>query len=171
MLRAAARIAGDGRILVVGSQAALASLSEDVLPARVTMSMEADVAFLDDPGEVKSDAVDGAMGEGSQFHQAFGYYAQGVTRATAVLPEGWEGRAIRFVHRDCGDAEALCPELHDLVVSKLVAGRDKDREYASALVEAGVIDPQTLRDRVGQLQVLQGIRRRVLGIIDRMSRS
>jgi hypothetical protein len=171
LLRAAARIAGDHRMLVVGSQAALASMSEEALPTRVTMSMEADIVFMDDPEETKSDAVDGAIGEGSQFHQTFGYYAQGVTKATAVLPDGWEDRALRFVYGDYGDAEALCPEIHDLVVSKLVAGREKDRGYAAALLEGGAVDRQILRERVGRLRVVPGVKRRLLGMIDRLTPS
>ena len=83
----------------------------------------ADIAFLDDPDETKADLVEGAIGEGSQFHRSFGFYGQGVSIEAAVLPRGWRGRAVVFLHGDTGAANALCPEIHDLVVSKLVAGR------------------------------------------------
>ena len=56
--------------------------------------MEADIAFFDDPADVKADQVDGAIGELSAFHETFGYYAQGVSVSTAVLPEGWRNRVI-----------------------------------------------------------------------------
>ena len=88
ILRAAARIADDPRILVIGSQAILAAYSEEVLPAPSWMSMEADIAFLDDPDAVKADLVDGAIGELSGFHELNAYYAQGVEVSTAVLPDG-----------------------------------------------------------------------------------
>jgi hypothetical protein len=101
VLRAAAEIAGDGHILVIGSQAVLATFPDTQLPERVTMSMEADITFLDGDLE-KSDLVEGAIGEGSQFHQTFGYFPQGVGLDTAVLPAGWEGRTIRFLVGDSG---------------------------------------------------------------------
>lgn len=146
VLRAAAQIAGDGHILVIGSQAVLGTYTEAQLPERATMSMEADIAFLD--GDVdKSDIVEGTIGEGSQFHQTFGYYPQGVSLDTPVLPGGWKARAIDFKQGDVGQAEAVCLEVHDLVVSKLIAGREKDYEYASAFVAADLVSVTTLIER------------------------
>jgi hypothetical protein len=49
---------------------------------------------LDDPTDAKADQVDGAIGELSAFHETFGYWAQGVSVSTAVLPEGWRDRVI-----------------------------------------------------------------------------
>ena len=40
-----------------------------------------------DPAD--ADLIDGSIGEGSPFHQTFGYYAHGVAEETAVLPGGW----------------------------------------------------------------------------------
>jgi hypothetical protein len=42
-----------------------------------------------------ADVIDGAIGEGSHFEDAFGYYAQGVGPETAVLPAGWQNRLVR----------------------------------------------------------------------------
>lgn len=167
ILRAAAEIAGDNEMLIIGSQAILGFVLESDLPDQATMSMEADVAFLDDVSEEKSDLVDGAIGEGSLFHQKYGYYAQGVGINTATLPEGWEERASVFSHGDPGTAKALCPEPHDLVVSKLVAGREKDIGYARSLVVAGIVDCATLRERTELLSVPPAQARRVLSIIKR----
>jgi hypothetical protein len=167
VLRAAAEIAGDGHILVIGSQAVLATFPDTQLPERVTMSMEADITFLDGDLE-KSDLVEGAIGEGSQFHQTFGYFPQGVGLDTAVLPAGWEGRTIRFLVGDSGKAEAVCLEVHDLVVSKLMAGREKDYEYASALISAGLLDSSILTGRVEECDVLPVHRRRVRRFRDRL---
>jgi hypothetical protein len=97
VLRAAARIAKDSKILVIGSQAILGSYEESRLPEVAWMSMEADLAFLDGAnGAEKANEVDGAIGELSQFHQTFSYYAQGVDVTTAKLPEGWESRLVPF---------------------------------------------------------------------------
>jgi hypothetical protein len=87
ILRAAA-IVDDPNILVVGSQSVLATFDEDELPDAATASMEVDLAYFDDPTEDKADAVDGAIGELSAFHEMNGVYAQGVSVRTAVLPGG-----------------------------------------------------------------------------------
>jgi hypothetical protein len=90
-LRAAAQIAADPDVLVIGSQSVLGAIPEDALPPAATASIEVDVAFFDDRDDRddrKADKVDGAIGELSAFHETFGYYAQGVSVSTAVLPAG-----------------------------------------------------------------------------------
>lgn len=167
ILRAAATIAEDDDIVVIGSQAILGFAAESNLPPEATMSMEADIAFLTDATEAKSDRVDGAIGEGSLFHQANGYYAQGVGIDTAVLPSGWQQRAVAFTHGDHGTARAVCLEPHDLAVSKLVAGREKDITFVEALVAAELVQCHTLRQRVQALQVPPPQARRVLHLVAR----
>lgn len=168
ILRAAADVAKDGHILVLGSQAILASFSEDELPAVATMSIEADLAFFDDPDEAKADRVDGAIGEASRFHQSFGYYGQGVGLSTAVLPVGWEDRVVPFESGDTGDAVAVCLDPYDLVIAKLVAGRQKDFDFARSLIEPGQVSRETLLRRVADLRVSGATKRRVVGFIQRM---
>lgn len=75
VLRAACTIANTDAALVIGSQAILGSFSDEVLPDAAVRSVEVDVTFLDDPADERSDQVDGAIGELSQFHETFGYYA------------------------------------------------------------------------------------------------
>jgi hypothetical protein len=94
VLRAASQIANDPEVLVIGSQSVLGAIPEDQLPMAATASIEVDVAFFDDPDDHKADQVDGAIGELSLFHETFGYYAQGVSVSTAVLPDGWRGRLV-----------------------------------------------------------------------------
>ena len=166
LLRAAADIAGDGHILVIGSQAVLATHPEHQLPPLVTMSVEADLTFLD--GDIaKSDKVDGAIGEGSHFHQTFGYYPQGVGLDTAVLPAGWAERTVRFTAGDTGSAQAVCLEIHDLVISKLFAGREKDYEYAEALITAHLVDVAVLNERAQTCDVPPAQTRRVVRFLQR----
>jgi hypothetical protein len=62
ILRAASAIAGEPDVLVIGSQSMLGSFTEDDLPPEATTSMEADIAFFDDPADAKADQVDGAIG-------------------------------------------------------------------------------------------------------------
>ena len=148
VLRAACTIAKADEALVIGSQAILGSLPEEVLPVEAIRSIEVDVAFLDDVNDELSDRVDGALGELSQFHETFGYYAQGVSVTTAVLPSGWQERLIVFETPGTAPGRGLCLERHDLVVSKLVAYREKDREFAAALIREGLVDLEELRARV-----------------------
>lgn len=151
ILRAAAAIAGESDVLVIGSQSLLGTFSDAELPYEATASMEADVTFFDDPGDVKADRVYGAIGELSSFHETFGFYAQGVSVTTAVLPEGWRDRIVTFESAATAPGRGLCLDPHDCVLSKLVAGREKDLAFASALIRAGMIDPTTLADRGGTL--------------------
>ena len=158
VLRAAARIADDGDILVLGSQSILGTADAADLPEAATMSVEADLAFLSDPDEHKADVVDGAIGEESSFHHEFGYYAQGVTLATAVLPTGWRERLVAFDRLDAEPSSARCLEPHDLVVAKLWANREKDREFAAALLRAGLINAAVLLERVDLVDQPEAVR-------------
>lgn len=47
----------------------------------------------------------------------------------------------------------LCLEPHDCVVSKLVAGRWKDRDFAGALLRDHLVDADVLIERIDLLQV------------------
>ena len=123
ILRAASRIVGEQDIVVIGSQSILGTFAESELPDAAVASIEADLAFFDDPDNLKSDEVDGAIGEDSQFHATFGYYGQGVSVSTATLPAGWPDRIVILDTANTGSGRGLCLERHDLVVSKLVAGR------------------------------------------------
>lgn len=166
ILRAAADVTGDGDILVIGSQAILASYEESELPLEATASIEADIAFLDDEKEEKADRVDGAIGEASMFHETNGYYGQGVSVSTAVLPTGWEDRVVRFVWGDPGKANAVCLDPHDLVLAKLAAGREKDIDFARALMRHKRVEASSLIDRLEDLPVPGAVRRRIRRFID-----
>ena len=153
VLRAASTIVGERDILVIGSQSILGAIPERDLPTEATTSIEADLAFLDDPDETKSDAVDGAIGELSLFHETHGYYAQGVSVSTAILPSGWRERLIVLETPNTDPARGLCLDPHDCVASKLVAGRTKDRAFAEALLRGRLIDADILIERIGLLAV------------------
>ena len=166
VLRAAATIVEDGDILVVGSQSILGSVDADRLPEEATRSVEADLAFFADPNELKMDRVDGEIGEDSQFHATYGYYAQGVALETSVLPEGWRDRLIPF-GGDAPPSEARCLERHDLIIAKLVAGREKDVEFVTALVAADLVDVRVLLDRALLVSKPGSVQERVRRAIER----
>jgi hypothetical protein len=161
VLRAASQIADDPEVLVIGSQSVLGAIPEDRLPPAATASIEVDVAFFDDPGDRKADQVDGAIGELSPFHETFGYYAQGVSVSTAVLPEGWRDRLVVVATASTAPGRGYLLDPHDCVVSKLVAGREKDHAFALALAESGLIDPGVLAERIETLDVPPAVRQRL----------
>jgi len=146
-VRAAGSILGTNEVLVIGSQALHASV-DDELPAEAQRSIEVDIAVLGDRDGSKADLIDGSIGEASMFHETFGYYAQGVTEATAILPRGWRDRLIRFETPATRGVAALCLEIHDLWIAKAIANRPKDVEFCKALLEARIVDKSILTSRL-----------------------
>lgn len=163
IIRAAATIAEDDDIVVVGSQAILGQHPR--APEELLVSMEADVYPLNKPE--RSDLIDGSIGEGSPFHQAFGYYAQGVGRETAVLAPGWLERCVPVRSEATRGATGWCLETHDLVLSKLVAGREKDLEFAANAFRARMLESHELRSRLSQLDIDERLREAVAARIQR----
>jgi hypothetical protein len=162
ILRAAAQIIKQDELLVIGSQSVLGSWDETRLPPEAVRSIEADVAPLDGDEE-KSDLIDGSLGEGSRFHETFGIYAQGVSLKTAVLPEGWRGRLVKLDNPSTRPGRGLCLEPHDCVLAKMVAGRQKDYDFATALLKAALLDPKTLEKRIELLDIPEGEKERIRG--------
>ncbi|WZO48814.1 hypothetical protein MRBLWH11_001673 [Microbacterium sp. LWH11-1.2] len=138
---------------MIGSQAIHGAFAEHDLPPLAMVSREADIAFWNDEQDLLADRLDGAIGELSMFDQTHGYYAQGVSVATAILPEGWRGRVVPFEHVDAGEARAHCLDPHDLALSKLVAAREKDRDFVQALLEANLLDAVILDQRAESLPI------------------
>ena len=131
--------------------------------------MEADIAALDDPGQEKADLIDGAIGEASIFHETFGYYAQGVTQSTAVLPQGWQDRLIRYETPNTNGVVAWCLEVHDLWISKAIALRPKDIEFCTALIANDFVDAETLNRRLEEVDGIDEERRiHVAGLLERL---
>ena len=92
LIRAAGTITDRYEFIVVGSQSILGSVERP--PRECLMSNEADIYPKD--AEELWDKIDGALGEGSQFHDTYGYYAQGVDSTTA------DQRPHRLLHRRFG---------------------------------------------------------------------
>lgn len=151
-IRAAGAILKTDELLVIGSQAIHASYNGSIPEAE--RSIETDIAALNDPDGSKADLIDGSIGELSVFQETFGYYAQGVTPKTAILPEGWRKRLIRFRTPATGGITALCLEPHDLWISKAIAGRPKDIEFCNALLKLKLVNPKALTDRLTKVKKL-----------------
>ena len=151
-IRAAGAVLGVNEVIVIGSQALHASVSED-LPEEALRSVEADIAVEGDEGRL-ADLLDGSIGEASMFHASFGYYAQGVVAETAVLASGWRDRLVRFKTAGTNGVTALCLDLHDLWISKAIAGRPKDVEFCQALVTHGLVRGRELTMRLSEVEEL-----------------
>lgn len=144
LVRASADIADDDEIVVVGSQAILGA--HPGAPAELLRSMEADVFPRSHPE--RADVIEGAIGEGSLFHDTFGIYAHGVGPETAKAPAGWEERLVVVQGPGTRGAAGLCLEPHDLVLAKLVAGREKDWDFANVALRAGIVGRDELLRRL-----------------------
>ncbi len=154
IIRAAASIADDDELIIVGSQAVLGQYPN--APPELLVSTEADVYPKHHPD--RADLIDGAIGEGSEFHETFGYYAQGVGPTTAVLPAGWESRLVPAYGPGTRGATGWCLEIHDLVLSKLVAGREKDIRYARDVARHGMVRKDELVERLATMTLESAVR-------------
>lgn len=163
IIRAAAEIADDSEIIVIGSQAILASFPD--APEALLVSMEADV-YPKNRVE-RSDLIDGSIGEGSPFHDQYGYYAQGVDDTTAILPRGWQERLIPIRNENTRGHTGWCLEPHDLVVAKTIAGREKDLRFLEGAVNAGLVDEGVVRRRLSDTEVDERLRKAALDRIHR----
>jgi len=165
VIRAAAAIADESDIVVIGSQAILGQFPN--APEVLLFSQEADVYPREQPE--KAVAIDGAMGDGSQFHDTFGYYAHGVGPETPRAPAGWQQRLVAvhvpLISGQDSQATGWCMEAHDLVLAKLAASRERDIEFAEQAIRHGLVEPDELLHRVPDLSVDEDHRALVRSLI------
>jgi len=126
--------------------------------------MEADVFPRAHPE--RAEVIEGAIGEGSPFHATFGYYAHGVGPETARAPAGWTDRLVPLRSANTRGATGWCLEPHDLVLAKLVAGREKDHAFARVAAQAGLVELDELRARAPSLPVSPQVQAAVVRRLD-----
>lgn len=143
-LKAAARLAREQEFFIIGSQAVHAHCTRP--PAEVLLSQECDLYPRSHPQAAA--LLDRELGRNSAFAQKHGFYIDVVTPDIACLPEGWEKRLKKL---RVGLVTAFCLEIHDLVVTKLAAGRFKDLEFAGAILHLRLAKASTLRGRLAKL--------------------
>ncbi len=128
--------------------------------------MEADVFPKEAPQQ--SIVIDGAIGNLSLFHDTFGYYAHGVDDKTAIVPDGWMDRLVKVETTGTGNAIGWCLEVHDLAVSKLAAGREKDLEFVGAMVREKMISVDVVRERLEKTpRLIPELKQRAIAWLDR----
>jgi hypothetical protein len=168
IIRAAAAVAQDDELVIVGSQAILGQFPE--APESLLVSREADVYPRNHPE--RSDEIEGSLGDGSYFDSTYGYYAHAVGQETATAPSGWERRLVPIRNENTAGATGWCLEVHDLLLSKCVAGRERDWEFAEEALRHSLADPGELRRRVADLPIdsaqREAVWRMVEGVIEQV---
>ena len=181
IIRAAGEIAGVQEIIILGSQSILGQFPDlgeeqlnngnnvrigftsiDYNPCK---SAEADIMVPKD--EKLADEIEGAIGEFSLFHETHGYYAQAVDSTTSKLPRNWQNRLIAISNKNTNGIKGLCLEVHDLIISKLFASREKDIEFFKSVIVLNLITKGTLIERLQETSIEKTDFDRILGLINR----
>jgi len=169
---AAAAAVVDDELVVVGSQAILGVLPDP--PASLLRSLELDVYPRNNPARAAE--IDGALGDGSRFHEMYGYYAHGVGPESITAPAGWDGRLVRLeipaIRRKDEAAIGWCLSLGDLILAKLAAGRPHDLQFVEAALRASLLDLAELQLGVDLMPNAVGkdVAGRLDGLVAKISR-
>jgi len=167
IIRAACTIADDKELVIIGSQSVLAQFP--AAPAELLVSIEADVYPKHHPE--RAELIEGSIGELSMFHETFGYYADGVGPETATLPQGWQERLVPIQGPGTAGNTGWALEIHDLLISKYVANREKDRRFIRAALAHKLARPGTLRERLGKTPLDPVVQQRIAAQIDAIAAS
>ena len=167
IIRASGDITDQYELVIVGSQSILGAVPRP--EAVFTVSMEADIYPLQAPE--LADKIDGAIGEGSRFHDTYGYYAQGVGPETACLPTDWMQRVHRIQNRNTQDRIGYCLDVLDLFLAKAVAAREKDREFCIALLQYGYVNLEAALALVRNMPLDAKAQQRLRATMRRWARS
>ena len=162
ILRAAGRITGEKRFVIIGSQSLHGKFPN--LPDDIVRSAEVDL--------IASKATDrtewlNAIGVDSSFHETYGYYADPVDEATATLPRGWKGRLVNLPPGDTEGVQGLCLDPHDLAIAKYAARREKDLAFTRELARRGIVKRESLLELLNQTRVADEVRARMRNDIER----
>jgi hypothetical protein len=163
IIRACSAITDQYEFMIVGSQSILGPIPNP--PEMFTMSAEVDIYPLRAPE--LADQIDAAIGEGSQFHETYGYYAQGVGPETAILPAGWLQRLCRIQNAATNDRVGYCLDVVDLFMAKAAADRDKDREFNMGLLKHGFVSATDALSLVSSMPLDDAEKRRLAARIRR----
>jgi len=157
VLRAAGEITGEKRFVIVGSQALHGKFPD----AADSIIRSAEVDLIATKNVDRTEWLN-AIGQDSQFHETFGYYADPVDdTTTAGLPKGWKGRLVNLPKGDTGDVRALCLDPHDLAIAKYIARREKDLQFTRELARRGYVRKARLLELLEVTPVADDVRKRI----------
>ncbi len=130
--------------IVVGSQAV--HLVTNFPPEIVRQSIECDFLLTGDGKNEIRAAINKILGIFSPYQIENGFYADALGLATVILPTGWRER-LQTLEDKNGNVIAYVAEIHDIAVSKLIAGREKDYAFLKELILPGYISIKTFLER------------------------
>ena len=140
----AKKLSGDDEFVVIGSLCALGVLPSGRVPARMLMSIDVDCYTRRDPGRVFE--LKRALGEGSVFEAAHGYFLDPVSPNLPTLPAQWEFRLIKVALKNGVSVYFLDP--NDAAISKYARGEPRDREWIQAGLAAGLLSAPVIESRL-----------------------
>jgi len=121
------------------------------------MSIEVDILPIADSNDETArlaDLIEGVAGEFSPFEELHGFGIDGVDLGTAVLADGWRDRLVKVQNANTAAPSGeprftgWCLNKEDLCVAKLVALREKDRNFVAELLKANLVDANLLASRL-----------------------
>jgi hypothetical protein len=129
---------------IIGRPEVIVSAEVDILPIADTNEETAELA----------DRIEGVAGEFSPFEELHGFSIDGVDLETSALPEGWRDRLVKVQNANTAGPgggpqfTGWCLDKEDLCVAKLCALREKDQNFVSELLIAGLVDSGTITARL-----------------------
>lgn len=176
VLRALAREFATDTIYIIGSQAILMAWPDAPPDIRGTPEIDAypgnaeqwEALQAADGGDpiAASEHINGLFGELSSFHEAHGFYIDGVDSSTASLPQGWRSRAIQQdFDVDGRTVTAIAPSPHDLIISKLARLDEKDKAFITTYHQFRFLQLDLLRQRLAATELAPEIADRALAFL------
>ena len=162
VLRAAGRITGQKRFVIIGSQSLHGKYPD--LPDDIVRSAEVDLIATRNPERTE---WLNAIGVHSPFHESFGYYADPVDETSATLPNGWKSRLVNLPPGDTEGVQGLCLDPHDLAIANYVARREKDLAFTRELARRAIVVRDRLLALVDKTPVGEEVRERIRNDIAR----
>lgn len=149
VIRAIVNHTGYYAFAVFGSQAVLGHFYEKGYDFNYQFneSEEIDITAVPD-NPVISDELTTYFGETAQFARTFGYYVDGISMYTPILPNDWTERSL---HLEIEGAKIIFPSMEDIAISKYVANRGKDMEFIDLMWKEDLLDGQKMLELVDLL--------------------
>jgi hypothetical protein len=129
--------------IIVGSQSV--HIITNFPPEIVRQSIECDFLIVGGKSGTRVE-INKKLGVFSQFQIEHGFYADALGLATVILPIGWQER-LQNLEDENGKVIANVAEIHDIAVSKLIAGREKDFVFLKELFLLEYISIETFIER------------------------
>lgn len=140
-LEAARNLSNHHEFVIAGSLSVLGLL--DRPPEFMSMSIDIDFYPLSDPGRASEIAQ--VLGEGSPFHNRYGFYLDAISPELPTLPGGWRDRLVE--HR-LGEVTALFLDVNDTAVSKYARGAENDYRWLETGYDADLLNINTISGRM-----------------------